>query len=68
MRDSLQESLPVTLAAKELGCSSGRVRWFIRNDRLKAEKYPGLGYLVNRRDLEKFIASRRGPGRPKKAA
>jgi hypothetical protein len=61
-----KKELPVTLAAGELKCSSEYVRWLIRNDRLKAKYYVGLGYLVARRDLEKFQAGRRGPGRPRK--
>jgi len=50
-------------AAKRLGVSRRRVRQFIKDGRLDAEK-PGRDWLISRRSLDSFVKVQRKVGRP----
>src|SRR5215471_9679489 len=55
-------ALTVPAAAKELGLSTSRIHFFIREGRLKATKVGGT-WIIQRRDLA-AVRNRPGPGWP----
>jgi len=59
------KQLTTKKVAELLGVSVHRVRFFIAQKRLPAQKI-GRDWIVKERDLEKFKATTRKIGRPKK--
>lgn len=62
---SAMEIVGVTVAARELGLSTSRVRELIQLGKLPAQKL-GREYAITREDLEAFKALDRPVGRPPK--
>ena len=65
-RSSIGELVGVTIAARELGLSTARVRELIKLQRLPAQQI-GREYAITREDLEAFKRLDRPVGRPLKA-
>jgi len=64
-RSSIGELVGVTIAARELGLSTARVRELIKLERLPAQQI-GREYAITREDLEAFKRIDRPVGRPPK--
>ena len=58
--------ISVSRAAEMLGCTTGRVRQLLGEQRLKGEKLDGASiWMVSRESVEKYGAEDLPPGRPR---
>jgi predicted transcriptional regulator len=56
----------VSEAAEVLGCTEQHVRYLIRHDKVKAERFSSLVWLVNVSSLKKYARREINVGRPRK--
>jgi predicted transcriptional regulator len=60
----MEKLLSVADAARELGITPARVRYYIKEERLDAS-HVGHAYVIRESALKAFAAARRPAGRPK---
>ncbi|QMU22013.1 hypothetical protein [Gordonia rubripertincta] len=58
MHDHATKTLSASAASSESGIPKRTILYAIQTRKLRAEKLPGVGYIIKRRDFERWRATR----------